>query len=89
MSEPIEPRPRRRGRHQHPAGRASLGVVKVDPDFGQEYPDGDAASTETHATLIRAGQALLSELERRVTRTFGVPQAAATALAVLDGPADR
>ncbi len=29
--------------------------------------------------------ALLSELDRRITYTFGVPQAAATALAVLDG----
>ena len=60
-------------------------MVTVDPDFGQEYPDGDATSTEAHATLVRAGQALLSELERRIAHTFGMPHAAATALAVLDG----
>lgn len=84
MSEPATPRPRRRGRTS-PAGRASLGVVKVDPDFEQEYPDGDATSTEAHATLVRTGQALLSELDRRIAHTFRMPQAAATALAVLDG----
>ena len=88
VSEPATPRPRRRGRHSDPAGRASLGVVKVDPDFHEEYPDGDATSTEAHATLVRTGQALLSELDRRIAHTFGMPHAAATVLAVLDG-ADR
>ncbi len=85
MPEPDTPRRRRRGRRSDPAGRAALGVVKVDPDFEQEYPDGDATSTEAHATLVRAGQALLGELDRRVAHTFSMPQAAATALAVLDG----
>jgi DNA-binding MarR family transcriptional regulator len=79
------PGPRRRGRRSHPAGRASLGVVTVDPDFGQEYPDGDATSTQAHATLVRTGQALISELDRRIAHTFGMPQAAAMTLAVLDG----
>ncbi|HEV2258684.1 MAG TPA: DUF3048 domain-containing protein [Streptosporangiaceae bacterium] len=33
----------------------------------------------------RTGEALLGELDRRVRVTFGIPQAAATALAVIDG----
>jgi hypothetical protein len=35
--------------------------------------------------LCRTGEALLGELDRRVRLTFGIPQAAATALAVIDG----
>jgi DNA-binding MarR family transcriptional regulator len=37
--------------------------------------------------LCRTGEALLGELDRRVRMTFGIPQAAATALAVIDGAA--
>jgi len=57
----------------------------VDPDFEDEYPDGDATCTEAYASLVRTGEALLGELDRRIRLTFGVPQAAATALAVIDG----
>jgi DNA-binding MarR family transcriptional regulator len=60
-------------------------VVKVDPDFNTEYPDGDATSTEAYATLARVGAACLQELERLVAAHFEMPMAAATALAVLDG----
>jgi DNA-binding MarR family transcriptional regulator len=64
---------------------AALGVVRVDPDFTDEYPDGDVASTEAHATLVRTGVSLLRELDRRIEATFGVPQPVATALAVIEG----
>ena len=37
--------------------------------------------------MCRTGEALLGELDRRVWLTFGIPQAAATALAVIDGAA--
>lgn len=37
------------------------------------------------ATLVRVGGALLDELSRAIDATFGVPQAAITALAVIDG----
>ena len=63
------------------------GVVKVDADFEDEFPDGDRTCTEAHASLVRTGDALLVELERRIARTFGVKQTVATALAVLDGRA--
>lgn len=41
--------------------------------------------TEAHATLVRTGDALLGELDRRILLTFGVPQPVATALAVIEG----
>ena len=84
MSEPG--RPPRRGRDSR--GRpspASLGVVRVDADFEDEYPGADRTCTEAYASLCRTGEALLGELDRRVRLTFGIPQAAATALAVIDG----
>lgn len=78
--------PRRRGRSGR--GRpspASLGVVRVDADFEDEYPEADRTCTEAYASVCRTGEALLGELDRRVRLTLGVPQAAATALAVIDG----
>ena len=41
--------------------------------------------TEAYASVCRTGEALLGELDRRVRLTFGIGQAAATALAVIDG----
>jgi DNA-binding MarR family transcriptional regulator len=60
-------------------------VVRVDADFEDEYPGGDTTCTEAYASLCRTGEALLGELDRRIRLTFGVPQAVATALAVIDG----
>ena len=82
MSEPG--RASRPGRRSRPSP-ASLGVVKVDADFEQEYPGADTTCTEAYASLCRTGEALLGELDRRIRLTFGIPQAAATALAVIDG----
>jgi DNA-binding MarR family transcriptional regulator len=62
-------------------------VVTVDADFPQEYPGADATCTRAYASLCRTGEALLGELDRRIAATFGMPQAAATALAVIDGAA--
>ena len=83
MSEPGgPPRPGRGRRRPSPA---TLGVVRVDADFQDEYPGGDATCTEAYASLCRTGEALLGELDRRIRLTFDMPQAAATALAVIDG----
>ena len=79
-----EPYRRRPGKGNQPSP-ATLGLVRVDADFGDEYPDGDASSTEAYASLVRAGIAALQELDRRVLATFGVSQPVATMLAVLDG----
>jgi DNA-binding MarR family transcriptional regulator len=84
MSEPARPlRPGRGGRSR--PSPASLGVVRVDADFEDEYPGGDATCTEAYASLCRTGEALLGELDRCITAALGMPQAAATALAVIDG----
>ena len=82
MSEPGRPLGRGRGGRPSPA---SLGVVRVDADFADEYPDGDPTCTEAYASLCRTGEALLGELDRRIRLTLGIPQAAAMALAVIDG----
>ena len=83
MSEPSHPvRP---GRSRSRPSPASLGVVKVDSDFADEYPGTDASCTEAYASLVRTGQALLGEIERSIWRTAGIPHPAATALAVIDG----
>jgi DNA-binding MarR family transcriptional regulator len=80
-----EPGPRRqRGSRGRPSP-ASLGPVRVDADFEKEYPGADRTSTEAHASLIRAGEALMAEIDRRVRLTFGIPEPATTALAVIDG----
>jgi DNA-binding MarR family transcriptional regulator len=83
-----EPLRRRSGRAAQRPSPTALGVVRVDPDFEDEYPDGDASSTEAHASLVRVGSVLLSQLDRAVRASFDVPQAAATTLAVVDGAAE-
>ncbi len=82
MSEPSRPLGRGRGSRPSPA---SLGLIRVDADFTDEYPGGDPTCTEAYASLCRTGEALLGEFDRRIAATFGMPQAAATALAVIDG----
>src|SRR5579864_498175 len=84
MPEPGHPRRRGRNSRGRPSP-ASLGPVRVDADFEAEYPGADRTCTEAYASLCRAGEALLGELDRRVRLTFCIPQAAATALAVIDG----
>ena len=53
---------------------AALGVVRVPPDFTEEYPDGDPSAAEVVATLIRVGQSLYDELDRGMQASFGVPE---------------
>ena len=84
MSEPGGPPRPGRGSRRRPSP-ATLGVVRVDADFQDEYPGGDTTCTEAYASLCRTGEALLGELDRRIRLTFDMPQAAATALAVIDG----
>ena len=48
MSEPN--RPLRPGRGSSRPSPASLGIVKVDADFEDEYPGGDTTCTEAYAS---------------------------------------
>jgi RNase_H superfamily len=76
----------RRGRNSRGrASPASFGLVRVDADFEDEYPGADRTCTEAYASLCRTGETLLGKLDRRVRVTFGIGQAAVTALAVIDG----
>ena len=64
---------------------ASRGLARIDEDFAEEFPEGDASSTEAYVSLVRTGTALLQELDRCIVHSFDMPQAAATALAVVEG----
>lgn len=77
--------PRRSGRGSQRPSPAALGVVRVDAGFVVEFPDGDVTSTEAYVSLARTGTALLQELDRCIVASFDMPQAAATALAVIEG----
>ena len=81
MSEPRRPT---RPRKANPSP-AALGVVKVDADFEEEFPDGDASSAEVFATLVRSGAALTLEIDRSMATTFDLPPIMANCLAVVEG----
>src|SRR6476646_3880808 len=65
--------------------KAALGVVRVPPDFTEEFPDGDPSAAEVVATLIRAGQALSDLLNRGMEASFCLSDIVLQCLAVLDG----
>ncbi len=79
---PTRPRPGRGASRPSPA---AFGLVRVGPDFEQEFPDADRSSTEAYASLVRTGVALTAELDRAILATFDVPHAVLTALAVVEG----
>ena len=83
MSEPR--RPTRSRKVGAPTSPAALGVVKVDDDYIQEFPDGDPRVTEAHSTLVRTGMALVAEIDRCMQATFDVPQTVLNCLAIIDG----
>ena len=76
--------PARRGGRNRPQ-QVQRGVVRVDPDFAEEYPEADASSTEAFATLLVVGDMLMAVHEPRLEATLGVSQIVAQALAVVDG----
>ena len=61
------------------------GVIRVDPDFEDEYPDGSASATEVVATLCRVGDALHFEIDRAMQASTGVPEAVLSCLAAIEG----
>jgi len=76
---------RRPGRGAQRPSPASLGVVRVGADYAEEFPDGDARSTEATASLVRAGTSVLIELDRTIMAAFDVAHPVVTALAVIEG----
>ena len=75
----------RPGRGRRRPSPAAGGGVRVGAGFAVEFPGGDPSCTEAYATLVRTGEALLAEIDRRIRVTFGLPHAALTALAVIEG----
>jgi DNA-binding MarR family transcriptional regulator len=67
------------------ASHAGLGVIRVDADFEDEYPDGSASATEVVATLCRVGDALRLEIDRAMQASTGVPEAVLNCLAAIEG----
>ena len=84
MSDARRPR-RLRKAEAASSSLAALGVVKVDPDFAEEYPDGDPLATEVVATLVRVGDSLYAEIGRTMLASIGEPQTVLNSLAVIEG----
>jgi DNA-binding MarR family transcriptional regulator len=77
-------RPTRRGGAARPSIGAR-GAVRVGADFTSEFPAADPTSTEGYASLVRAGEAVLSLLDATIQEALHVKHPVFTALAVLDG----
>jgi DNA-binding MarR family transcriptional regulator len=61
-------------------------VVRVGDDFAEEFPDGDAVSTEVYATLVRTGSALMDEIDRVVqASSLAINLQITNTLAVIEG----
>lgn len=60
-------------------------IVRVDPDFGKEFPGADPLCTEAYVAVLIAGDVLNLELGQRIEHTLGVSHTVFNALAVIDG----
>lgn len=57
----------------------------MEPDFGEEYPGADARSAECFMNLVRAGDVLVAEVNRRLKADFDLSATAGIVLAIIDG----
>ena len=85
MAEPTRIRRSRKASASARPSRAAEGVVRVGDDFGDEYPDADASSTEAVVNLIRVGEALYNEIDRLSQAAFGLPESVLNCLSIIDG----
>jgi DNA-binding MarR family transcriptional regulator len=60
-------------------------IVRIDPDFADEFPEADPLCTEAYVAVLMAGDALDRELSQRIEHTLGVSHIVFNALAVIDG----
>jgi DNA-binding MarR family transcriptional regulator len=84
LSEPRRSGRPRKAKASSPSA-AALGVVKVEPGFQAEFPDGEPRAAELNATLIRTGQALEAEVNRAMLASIGAGQPLLNSLAVIEG----
>jgi DNA-binding MarR family transcriptional regulator len=60
-------------------------MVRVDPDFEDEFPGADARATECYANLVRTGDLLIGLHNAQAWEDHHLSATAKQALAVLDG----
>lgn len=65
--------------------RAPRPLVKVDPDFEEEFPGADSRATECYANLVRTGDLLIGLHNAQVWQDHRLSATGKQALAVLDG----
>ena len=59
--------------------------MHVEPDFAEEFPGADALSVECYINILRAGDRLLAEINRRAKASFDLSASACAVLAIVDG----
>ena len=59
--------------------------MHVEPDFTEEFPGADPHSVECYLNILRAGDRLLAEINRRAKASFDLSASAAAVLAIVDG----
>jgi DNA-binding MarR family transcriptional regulator len=57
----------------------------VETDFAEEFPGADALSVECYINILRAGDRLLAEINRRARASFDLSASACAVLAIVDG----
>ena len=60
-------------------------MVRVEPDFEDEFPGADAVATECYANLVRTGDLLIGLHNAQAWEDYRLSATAKQALAVLDG----
>lgn len=75
-------RPRRISAASSPASR---GIVTVEDDFADEFPDGDPVAAQLISSLLRTAEAINVEMDRAMLASFDVPQSVLNSLAVIEG----
>jgi len=60
-------------------------MVRVDPDFVEEFPGADARATECYANLVRTGDLLIGLHNLQAWEEYRLSASAKQALAILDG----
>jgi len=59
--------------------------MHVESDFAEEFPGADALSVECYINILRAGDRLLAEINRRAKASFDLSASACAVLAIVDG----
>lgn len=64
---------------------ADVTAIRVPPDFEREFPGSSASAAEVAANLVRAADALMTEIDRRRRAIADISASGFEALAILEG----